>query len=770
MLRYLFVLMFSLLAASGTEAEEIRVVPVNVAEAVFAPFWDYSAQELKSWTAEGNVSQFWCYVKFDWPGKKVLGPAVKMSRKGPIDCSGYDKLLVAINLPPGVIFKVNLKTDKMALSGEWTVKSLSKEEYELSLNGATKIDRITLEIYPDKENSQQSGWISWMGFRNSRLMEDYKAQGKKFSEQPLDAFLAPPGTVPSFTPRFGLVVTAAELERIREKYQKLSNHGASAYFPIIKNIKPEKYIREFMPIGNPKIFARTADYEINLPQLRSLSESGIVRKDADILRLAAKTAIAIAICPNWDAGFTIFFPGSAFDQRPFAQAMIAYELAVTLDLAWDMFSPVGRELIMRRLALDGIGFINYNVWKHSYIFNCNQLAAFSQGRIASYMAMEKQNWSHVRPYSDLAYRELCESINNIILPDGGFKEGTAYLQYTLACAVPAFAAYAGARGKDLKSIVPAKLAKVGAYADAFISTDRRGGLVPFSSGQGEGRAGGLDAIAFMAAICPDSQWVTLFRGRTKDRMPSDNLIIWSLEEKIPEKIPKAKNFIMLPEMCIIASTRKYDSETVKFILFGGAKNFSGHQHEDRGSFVLEFGGDTYAMDPGGKDYSESGAEEIKHCEFHNMLVPTGTAERPHAVIPSPEDIRPEGVGDEKAFNASIDPFPAWSMYYKKWDRSISSPSPDVFMISDDYELLKGDGVDFIWMTQLPVKVDDASHTITLSGKNSFAVISVPEAAQISVDELPLRKEKMTRIKIHITGIKNKIEISVKLKYNGRDAN
>jgi len=427
-----------------------------------------------------------------------------------------------------------------------------------------------------------------------------------------------------------------------------------------------------------------------------------------------------------------------------------------------MFSSAGRELIMRRLALDGVGFINYNAWKYPYIFDCNQLAAFSKGRIASYMAMEKQNWSHVSPYSDLAYRELCESINNIILADGGFAEGTAYLQYTLASAVSAFVAYAGARDLNLKSIVPENLVKTGAYADAFISTDRRGGLVPFSSGQGEGRAGSLEAIAFMASLCQDSQWVTLFRNMTKDRMPPDNLIIWSLVEKIPKKIPEAKAFVMLPEMCVMASTRKYNDETVKFILFGGRKEFSGHQHEDRGSFVLEFGGDTYAMDPGGKSYSESGAEEIKHCQFHNMLIPSGLSERPHAVIPSPEDIRPDGNGDEKTFNASINPEPAWSAYYKKWIRSISSPSPDLFFISDDYELIKGDGVDFVWMTQLPVKIDESYHTITLNGENTFAVIKVPETAHVKVEKLPLREGKMNKISIHIEGIKNKIEISVKL--------
>ncbi|OGV35424.1 MAG: hypothetical protein A2020_06745 [Lentisphaerae bacterium GWF2_45_14] len=760
---YIIPLVFLLSVITAHAQTKTRVVPVNVAEAVFAPFWDSTMAELKNWKTEGNVFQMGFYVKFAWERKNPAAPVARMLKKGPIDCSGYDKLLAAVNLPPGTRLKISIVTDRaVTLSSEWIVKSDSKEEYAMDMNGAERIDEISIEIYPGTDNTPQSGWISWLGFRNSSLMEKSRAQWKKLAAQPLDIFLAPPETVPSFIPLYGLVINAPELKEVRKKYQDLSKRNDFDYFPIKKDINPEKYIREFIPIANPGIFARTADYEFEPLRLRNLAEAAIVKKDAAALRLAAKMAVAIALCPNWDAGFPIFFTGSSFEQRPFAQAAIVYEVAVALDLAWDMFSPAGRELIMRRLAIEGAGYINYSIWKHAYIFKNNQMAAFSHGRIAAYIVMEKRNWSHVKPYSDLAYQELCESINNILLPDGGFPEGTAYLQYTLACAVPSFVAYAGARGKDLKSIVPAKLAKVGAYADAFISTDRRGGLVPFSSGQGEGRHGDLTGVAFMASLCPESQWVTLFREKLKKDMPSGGLIVWGMENKIPKENPQTKAFVNLPDMCAMASTRTYDGEAVKMLLFGGSKNFAGHQHEDRGSFVLEFGGDTYAMDPGGKDYSESGAEEIKYCQVHNMLVPTGTEERPHAVIPSPEDVRPEGSGDEKAFNASINLTPAWAQYYKKWSRCISSPSPDIFIISDDYELLKGDGVDFIWMTQLPVKVDKSSNTITLDGKDTSASIKVPENALIKTEELPLRNEKMTKIRIHMDGVKNKFEVSVKL--------
>lgn len=759
---------FSFITAAGPEP--VRVIPVNVAEAVFAPFWEYEISELKNWQiAEGKnygeVKQNWCYVTFSWNKSNPEGPVIKISRKGPIDCKEYDNLLTSINLPAKSKFKITLSSKTTGvISQEWTVEKTCKEEYEMPLQGAAVIDEISLEIYSNKKEEPQSGWISWMGFRNSKQLEAYKSQWKKLAEQPLDIFLAPQNTEPSYAPKFNLIGTASEIEAVRKKCQDVKEKTGETPFSVKPDFSPEKVINEFLAFGaNPKIFGRVADYDQASPEIARLAEAGIVKKDKELLRLAAKGAIAMAMCPNWDAGFTIFFPGSAFEQRPFAQAVIIYNIAITLDLAWDMFSPAGRSLLLRKIATDGIGLINFNVWKHSYIFNCNQLAVFSHGRIASYLVLEKQ-YGHVTPYTDLAYKELCESLNKIIQPDGGFLEGSGYMQYTISAVANSLNAYSSARGLPIKSIMPEKLEKLANYGDAFISTDKRGGLVPYSSGQGECRGVTLDAQAFLAYICPESQWVTLFRntlGKMKSKMPGSSLAVWIMENKIPQQAPAFKPFINMPDMCVLSSTRVFENEKVKILLFGTPKSFAGHQHEDRGSFVLEFAGDTFAMDPGGQNYSEAGAEEMKHSQKHNMLLPTGTEERPHAVIPSPADIRPSGQGDEKSFSAEINPGFAWEKYYKKWTRSINSETPDKFIITDEYELTGGTGVDFLWMTQLPVTVN--GNTIKLEGEKSYAFIKTPSDTTIKIEELPLRtKETMKRIKIHKDGTKGKLVISIEL--------
>ena len=462
-------------------------------------------------------------------------------------------------------------------------------------------------------------------------MEGLREVRRKFAEQPIDSFLAPPGTEPSFEPRFGLLGSAAELRAVREKYRGVKATTGQDPFDIRANLKKyrEKQPQEYLSYYSDTIgFGRPGDYEGGEPlNIVALASAAFITKDKDVLRLAAAVAVKMGLSPNWDAGFMMFFPGSAWNQRPFEQAMISYKVAVCLDLAWDLFSPAGRAMLLRRLAVDGVGFINYNVWEQSYIFGCNQLSVFSHGRIAAYTIFEKE-WKHAAPYNDLAYQELCESVDRIILSDGGFPEGSGYMGYTMTGLAPALKAYAAVRGKPLREVIPERLSRSGAYADVFASTDRRGGSIPFADSSGSGRRVDMLSSA-LAYRCPKSQWARPLPAVAGDGEGKDALFRSAglvAGKRRPHAAPPPKSFTELPDMCVVSSVRMLGSETVKFVLFGNRAK-AGHQHEDKGSFVLEFAGDTFAMDPGGSSgYYSAGARETQFCQRHNMLVPTGTAQ------------------------------------------------------------------------------------------------------------------------------------------------
>jgi len=759
--------------AAGAEPEQTRVVPINTAEAIFAPFWDPKLEELARWDvapgdAPGAVKQAWSWVELQWKKKGPAGLAVRLSRNLRVDCRGYDRLLTALMLPPGCRLKIGFQTSGgESFSQEWLVASPIKQEYEMDLKGAREIRGLTLEVFDRPDDEPRVGWLTWLGLRNSQKIQAVRDQWRQFAQQPIDAFLAPPETEPSFEPRFGLLGDAAELRAVREKYRSVKAATGQDPFDVRLNLRKyrEKRPQEYLSFYSDTIgFGRPGDYEgsENL-NLVAVASAAFITKDKEILRTAAAGAVRMGLCPNWDAGFMMFFPGSAWNQRPFEQAMISYKVAVCLDLAWDFFSPAGRAMLLRRLAVDGVGFINYNVWEQPYIFGCNQLSVFSQGRIAAYTIFEKQ-WSHVAPYNDLAYRELCESVDRIILPDGGFPEGSGYLGYTMTGLAPALKAYATARGKRLRELIPERLRRAGAYADVLASTDRHGGLIPFADSSGSGRGVNELSLAFLAYCCPESQWVSLFRqalATEKGHMPYFDLLAWSLEREVPPAAPAPPPFTELADMGVISSVRRLEGEPVKLVLFGNRPG-AGHQHEDKGSFVLEFAGDTYAMDPGGGNYYAAGAGETKFCQRHNMLVPVGTPQRPGPENPCPHTVRPRGTGTTRTLSAEIDAGQCWKKYYRKWLRRIDSPAPDRFVIRDEYVLLQGTGVEFVWMTQLPVRRSASGRNLILQGQGGQAILTPPPDAIVSIDELPLRGEKMTRIHLMRPGLKGTLEVVVQL--------
>ncbi len=274
-----------------------------------------------------------------------------------------------------------------------------------------------------------------------------------------------------------------------------------------------------------------------------------------------------------------------------------------------------------------------------------------------------------------------------------------------------------------------------------------------------------ETLAFMAAILPESQWVSMFRKSVarSGGMPS-TFLACQLDADIPAQAPAPPAFTALPDMGLLASVRVLDGEAVKLLILGNHAN-AGHTHEDKGSFVLEFAGETFAMDPGTCDYSSPLAEILTHCERHNMLVPVCVGARPHPACPLPADVKPRGMGDATAFHAEIDVTPGWEGHYRKWVRAWHSPSPDTLVIRDTWKLV-GDstsesGVGFYWQTRREVQV--AGNRVRLIGKRGEVEIVAPADAAVCVDELSLLNGVQRRIALHYAGASGAREVRVHLR-------
>ena len=184
----------------------------------------------------------------------------------------------------------------------------------------------------------------------------------------------------------------------------------------------------------------------------------------------------------------------------------------------------------------------------------------------------------------------------------------------------------------------------------------------------------------------------------------------------------------------MASVRKLGGEIVKLFIVGN-KAGCDHQHEDKGSFILEYAGDSFAFDYGVVDYANPVCDLLKQCQRHNMLTPWSETERPKPHNPLKVDMKPAGSGDATKFHATIDAACAWDGWLSKWQRTWDSPTPDVFTITDDWAVEKGEGAVFHWTTRLPIKLE--GNRAIIQGKRARAELTLPADCESKLDQLPL---------------------------------
>ena len=761
-----------------------RLTPINMAEAIFEPFWDPQLSGLAEWrvargAAHGlRVFQNWCFVQFEWARRPVDGPALSMTRDFDLPCHDYDHLMISVMAPAGSRFRLDAQTDLGVLHFEAPPAPSLKKEYAIPLEGATVIRQITL-VVKAAADGVAVGWFNWIGLQNAALLPRHLEQWDRFDSR-WEGYLQPETFEPGFQPTYGILINANELTACRAEHNAfLSQHGQSPFTLAAERASrliPEQMIHDFVNFWTDTRYCRERDHShLLLTHGPAAAVAGLLLQDKALLRLAARYALAIASCAHWDDGFICDFPGGNFEHRCFVQSLCVHETALILDLAGEMFTDMGREHLRRRIAEEGLGSIHFNTWRHEYIFHCNQLAWFTPGRMLGCLVMERA-MPRVRPFTELAYSDLVESLGYTVLPDGGYVEGPTY--FRCVSRDGGLSLYYYARGRDLsfRSVVPEVMLRTAAFGAAVASTDEASDVIPICDARPIME---LEGVAVMAALLPESAWVGMYRKalerggfshaapgeRGVGGMP-DTLLGWQLGRQVPDQAQPLPAFTFLPEMGIMASVRTLHGELVKLLLMGNRAG-AGHTHEDKGSFVLEFAGDTFALDPGTCDYANPLSLELKQCERHNMLIPTGVTERPHPESPLPVDVKPQGQGDAISFTAAIDAVPGWEKYYRRWRRTWESPTPDVLLVSDDYELLTGDGVDFFWQTRLPIEITCTGETparAVITGRRGEITIEAPADCTVRLDALPLLDEAIQRrLVIHKAARQGRLEVRIALR-------
>ena len=735
----------------------MKPTPINSAEVIFEAFFDETLSGLPQWRVhEGGaagllVAQRWAWVQFDWqrPPADPAVAALRMSRAYDLDCADYDALMWSLLAPPGTRVALTAETELGERRAVSTPFAQQKREVLLPLDGAQRLRGLTIELFADPREAPGAtcGWFNWIGLQHGGQLQRHLRQIARFDERWED-YLKPDTFEPTFEPVYGLHLTGAELAEARGLLTKAGGPRMSPLWELAgdaQRLVPEAMTNEYVNFWNDTRFNRERDVGKHLlTHGANAAQAAVLFRDKRLGRLAARYAIALAHCARWDPSFLSWMTGCKWEHRAFVPSLVMYDCALILDLCGEWFTDYGRQVILRRLAEEGQGTNNYNIWWHEYLFWCNQTAWFMPGRVYAYLVLERAmpaTWapypkpaqSRVAPYTDLALADLYDNLSKILLPDGGYTEGPMYFTFTARQAMLTCYYYGRARGRDARGLVPTAMRATAQMAEVLASTADDLQMILICDAQYIPQEG----AAFLAWLMPDSHWVTIFhKSIARSGGQPMTLLAQNLLREVPAAGPVFRPLVEMPAIGQLASHRKLGAEWVKLFLMGN-KSGASHTHEDKGSFVLEFAGDSFARDFGSCDYSNPLADLLKHCQRHNMLVPIGDGLRPKPANPIFADITPRGRGDETSFHATMELAAGWEGWFTRWKRSWDAPKPGELTITDDWALKRGEGVTFYWTTTLPITLDATRRQAVIEGRRGRATLSWGADIEASVEQLPL---------------------------------
>lgn len=717
-------------ALAGSEIVKntpLRIMPVNTAETIIVPFMHHS-DELGDWSITGDEVK----INFKDDAKINFKNRLVMTRETKFDTGNFDDLVFSLFAPKNAAVSIKVDTSEGERKLETTVAddTLKVTEFTVPLNGAKVINRIRIEVTGTGNLQISPRWVIAANRQELvNLDQFYRDLGKMDWHDKLNLDAAP-----KFTPAWGLYGSAADVERVRQQLlgdPKIKAELEREAARIKALPSPETRIRPY----NTEIrrFVRDRDLALGGQHVGEAAWYGILLKDPELMQIAAKGAIALAITPNWGAGMYSSLPGTTVEHRCFDEVEIVEQLVMILDLCNDLFTDNGKELILRALCEKGLSAINYTCWKWDYIYACNQMGHFSGGRVAAYLALEKSGWKHVAPYTDQAIADLNQSMEQLLLADGGYKEGAHYFQFTFRSALPAYFIYARARGKNPADVLPEVLKKSGRFAEMILSTDDTQGTLPLNDGRSYIHP---SAAMLFAAVMPDTPFARLAnRFEQVYGMPPVKEYWCYLAGQAGTKRPEVAltPFLMIDSIASAASTRKNGDAWTKIMISGDILP-AAHRHMDAGSFVWESRGETLLMDSGICDYAYPAAAVLQGSSRHNVMAPVTKEGNVANQSLSKTPLKLIASGDEKTLQAKIDLAPAWPDLFTARTREWISADPDHLTVTDTWQLTgKADKAVSFLLSPYPFTID--GHNVTVEGKKNKLTFAVPEGWSLKAEKL-----------------------------------
>jgi hypothetical protein len=348
--------------------------------------------------------------------------SAQMSRTYNIDIDTYDGLV--IRLRPGVDVTVGV-TATIDGVGHNIAANVDGSDYEIEIGGSIPrghLERVQL-TFNAKTDEPQSVLFRWILLTRP---------GNRWNppERPFHGMIA--DIDGEYSPGLGLVFDAEDLNKLRTCYLSAEfapiwqheQAAAASEFPI----DPESTIRQYGLYASTR-YGRTWDEEVDLTHDGfQLALCGIIERNPDYLRQAARYAIAFARMEDWSEGFVDRMETLAWYHSGFAPTVSTLKAALLLDWTWNWMTPKGREFVREAIRTKGLPYI-----ENARNAMANQGIRFNKARIVGHMAVS-DDWSD--PTLQATIQDSIAIINRkmeeAIRPDGTFSEGMGYGKGTTA--------------------------------------------------------------------------------------------------------------------------------------------------------------------------------------------------------------------------------------------------------------------------------------------------------------------------------------------------
>jgi len=426
------------------------------------------------------------------------------------------------------------------------------------------------------------------------------------------------------------------------------------------------------------------------------------------------------------AGFKDWNPSHFLDT-----AEMTHALAIGYDWLYEQLSPEERTTIKTaiiKLGLNpGLDVYRNKRWWAKATHNWNQVC--NGGMTIGALAIADEEPALAREVVHSAAESIIRAMNSFA-PDGGWNEGPGYWNYATSFNVYDLAALESALGTDFGLKQLPGFAETGHFRMHFIGPTGQ----TFNYADAHEGAGNAAQMLWFAKTFNEPMFAAHEQKMLGKRATPLHLL-WRVGLPTASAgTPPKDRFFKGVDVVFLRSA--WDDPKATWVGFKGGDNQANHSHLDLGSFVLEAGGERWAVDLGSDDYNLPAYFGNKRwtyyrlkTESHNTLMLDGENQETKAKAP----IVAFQSGADKSF-AVTDMTAAYAKKAKAVGRGIALLDGKNVLVQD--ELALNAAADISWGLVTQAKIEGSGQTLTLTkgkAKMQLRLLS-PANAKFTIQE------------------------------------